>query len=58
MNADQVWGIARTILAAGSGYLAAKGIVDEATSSAIIGALGTIFVAGWSWYAKRAPKAA
>lgn len=57
MNADQVWGIVRTILAAGSGYLAAKGIVDEATSGAIIGALGTIFVAGWSWYAKR-PKAA
>ena len=57
MNAEQVWGIARTILAAGAGYLAAKGIVDEATTGAVIGALGTIFVAGWSWYAKK-PKTA
>jgi hypothetical protein len=56
MNAEQVWGIVRTILAAGGGYLAAKGIVDDATLQAVLGALGTIFVAGWSWYSKK-PKA-
>lgn len=57
MNVDQVWGIVRTILAAGAGYIVAKGYIDEATSTAIIGGLGTIFVAGWSWYSKK-PKVA
>lgn len=56
MNAEQVWGIVRTILAAGGGYIVAKGIVDDATLQAILGGLGTIFVAGWSWYVKK-PKA-
>jgi len=53
MNAEQVWGIVRTILAAGAGYLTAKGIVDEATAGTVIGALGTIFVAGWSVWSKK-----
>ena len=56
MTAEQVWGIARTILAAGGGYLIAKGVIDEATLTAILGGLGTVFVAGWSWYIKK-PKA-
>lgn len=52
MTPEVVWGIVRTILAAGAGYLGAKGIVDEATSQQIIGALGVIFVGVWSAWAK------
>lgn len=48
MSAEAVWGIIRTILASFSGFLAAKGIVDEATYMTILGAVGTLFVAGWS----------
>ena len=53
MSGEQIWGIARTILAAGAGYLGAKGIVDEATATTVIGALGTIFVAVWSVMSKK-----
>lgn len=53
MTADQIWGIARTILAAGAGFIVAKGYVDDATATAIIGAIGTIFVAIWSVVSKR-----
>lgn len=57
MTGEQVWGIVRTILAAGGGYLVAKGYVDNATLQAVLGGLGTIFVAAWSWYSNK-PKAA
>lgn len=53
MNAAQVWGIVRTVLAAGSGYVVAKGWVDDATYQAVLGALGTIFVAAWSVSSKK-----
>ena len=53
MTADQVWGIIRTILAAGGGYIVAKGWVDNATLQSVLGALGTLFVAGWSVWSKR-----
>lgn len=53
MKADQVWGIVRTILAAGGGYIVAKGWLDDATLTAILGALGVLFTAGWSVWAKR-----
>lgn len=56
MTAEQFWGILRTILAALGGWIAAKGWVDDATVQAVIGALGTIFVAVWSVVAKKAPK--
>lgn len=52
MTPEVVWGIVRTILAAGAGYLAAKGIVDEATGQQIIGALGVIFTGIWSVWSK------
>ena len=56
MTAEQFWGILRTILAALGGWVAAKGWVDDATVQAVIGAIGTIFVAVWSFVAKKAPK--
>lgn len=52
MTSEQIWGIVRTILAAGAGYLSAKGIVDAGAADTIIGAVGTIFVAGWSIWSK------
>jgi energy-converting hydrogenase Eha subunit C len=53
MHAEQLWGIVRTILAAIGGWIAAKGYVDDATIQAVIGAIGTIFVAVWSFVAKK-----
>ena len=53
MTAEQIWGIVRTILAAGGGYIVAKGWVDNATIQSVIGALGTIFIAVWSVWAKK-----
>lgn len=53
MNAEQIWGIVRTILAAAGGYVVAKGWIDNATLQAVLGALGTLFVAGWSVWSKR-----
>ena len=50
---EQLWGIIRTILAAVAGWAAGKGYVDNETATTIIGALGTIFVAGWSWWSKK-----
>jgi len=55
MTADQVWGIIRTILSAGMGFVVAKGWLDDATSVAIIGAIGTIFVGLWSVISKKKP---
>jgi len=54
MTAEQIWGIVRTILAAIGGYIVAKGWIDNATVQSVIGALGTIFVAIWSVWAKKA----
>jgi hypothetical protein len=55
MTGEQIWGVIRTILAAVAGWAAGKGYVDNETATAVIGALGTIFVAGWSILSK--PKA-
>lgn len=52
-SGDQIWGIVRTILAAGLGYLATKGFVDEATATSVLSAIGVIFVAVWSWMSRR-----
>jgi hypothetical protein len=53
MTGDQIWGIVRTILAAGGGYVVAKGYIDNATMTSIIGAVGTLFIAGWSVWSKK-----
>ena len=57
MNADQIAGILRTILAAGGGYLVSRGWLDNATMMAIVGALVTLATAGWSVWAKRSAPA-
>lgn len=53
MTGEQIWGIVRTILAAGGGYIVAKGYLDNATMTSIIGAIGTLFIAGWSVWSKK-----
>lgn len=53
ITGEQVWGIIRTIGAAVGGYFVAKGKIDNETVTAILGGLGTVFVAAWSWLAKK-----
>jgi hypothetical protein len=53
MTADQIWGIIRTILAALAGWAAGQGYIDNETAMTVIGAVGTIFVAVWSWWSKK-----
>jgi len=54
MTADKVWGVLRTILAAGGGYVAAKGWLPIETYNEILCAVGVIFVAVWSVASKKA----
>ena len=53
MKAEEIWGVIRTILAAGSGFVAGTGFIDAATYNSLIGAAGVIFVAVWSIYSKK-----
>jgi len=53
MTGEQVWGVVRTILAAIGGYFTTKGVVDGAFVDAMLGGLGTIFVAAWSFWSKK-----
>lgn len=53
MTGEMIWGVVRTVLAAFSGYVLAKGWFDEATYNALLGAVGTIFVTFWSIMSKR-----
>lgn len=53
MSKDMVWGVIRAVLAGGAGYLAGKGIADAAVLNEVIGAVGVIFAAGWSIWAKK-----
>jgi O-antigen/teichoic acid export membrane protein len=57
MSGEQIWGVIRTLLAFGGGFIVSKGYIDDATLTAVIGALGTIFIAGWSVWAKAKPSA-
>lgn len=54
MTKEMSWGVIRAVLAGGAGYLAGKGVADAATLNEIIGALGVLFAAGWSIWAKKA----
>ena len=54
MTAEQIWGIARTILAAVGGYFVAKGVIDANTLTTILGAVGSVFIAVWSVVSKKA----
>jgi hypothetical protein len=53
MKKDQLYGIIRTLAAAGFGYLAGKGLIDGATAEALAGAIATIGVAVWSVWSKK-----
>ena len=54
MSKDMVWGVIRAVLAGGAGYLAGKGIADQALLNEAIGAIGVLFAAGWSIWTKKA----
>jgi len=53
MDKSQVFGIVRTIAAAGFGYIAGRGLIDGATAEALAGAVATIGVAVWSVMSKK-----
>ena len=53
MKKEQLYGIVRTLAAAGFGYLAGKGLIDGATAEALAGAIATIGVAVWSVWSKK-----
>lgn len=53
LTGEKLWGVIRTVLAAGAGYLIAKGIVDDATVNAVLTGGGVVFVAVWSWITKK-----
>jgi hypothetical protein len=55
MNKDQLFGVIRTVAAAGFGFMAGKGWLDGATAEALAGAVATIGVAVWSVVSKKAP---
>jgi len=54
MSKDMVWGVVRAVLAASGGYFVAKGLVDAGTLETVLGAVGVLFTAGWSIWAKKA----
>lgn len=53
MTGEQVWGVVRTILAAVGGWAVAKGYVSNELLTAVLGGVGTIFIAAWSVFAKK-----
>jgi hypothetical protein len=53
MTAEQIWGIVRTILATIGGVAVGKGYNDSELLTSVLGAGGTLFVAVWSFVAKR-----
>lgn len=53
MDKAQVFGIVRTLAAAGFGYIAGRGLIDGATAEALAGAVATIGVAVWSVISKK-----
>ncbi len=53
MDAEKIWGVVRTVLAALAGGWAAKKGIDAATFQGILGAIGVLFVAGWSVFSKK-----
>lgn len=48
MNKEQVLGVVRHVLTFGGGYVVAKGFLDEATMTAVVGAIITLGGALWS----------
>jgi membrane protein DedA with SNARE-associated domain len=58
VNTDQVGGIIRSILLAGAGYFVGKGLIDQSSATAIVGAIVTLASTGWSVWANRSAKLA
>ena len=54
MNKEVILGFVRHILTFGGGYVAAKGIIDQAMANEIIGAVMTLIGVAWSAYDKKA----
>lgn len=54
MTSEQIGGIIRAILSALGGYLVGQGVIDANTAATVGGAVGTLAVAAWSVWAKRA----
>lgn len=54
MNKNEVYGVARAILAAAGGFVVARGWIDSETAVSLAGALATIVAAAWSVKSKRA----
>lgn len=52
MDKAKIFGVIRTIAAAGFGYIAGRGLIDGATAEALAGAVATIGVAVWSVMSK------
>ena len=59
MNADQIASVIRQILTFAGSYLVTKGIVDDGTLIAAVGAIATLVSLGWSFFThKTAPTSA
>lgn len=57
MTSDTIWQIIRYALLAIGGYFTNKGLITGDELTAIIGALGAIFTAGWGIYVKYGTRA-
>lgn len=58
MNKDEIYGVARAVLAAIGGFAAGQGYVDSETAITVAGAAATIIAAIWSIRSKRVVNAA
>lgn len=53
MTKTEVYGVARAVLAAIGGFVAARGWIDSETAVSLAGALATVAAAVWSVKSKR-----
>ena len=53
MNSEQLASLLRTVLQFAGGIAVGRGWIDSETSTAIVGAVVTIGVTGWSLYTRR-----
>lgn len=54
MTGEQIWGVVRTIAAFVGGYFVNKGVITADFLTTVLGGAGTIFVAVWSVFSKKA----
>lgn len=54
MTKNEVYGVARAVLAAIGGFVVARGWIDSETAVSLAGALATVAAAAWSVRSKRA----